>query len=55
MIQKNFTGIQRLIEYLRLDILYARSAGFWMKRDFLKCRISTTGHVSASETPVYPQ
>ena len=31
MIQKNFTGIQRLIEYLRLDILYARSAGFWMK------------------------
>lgn len=36
MIQKNFTGIQRLIEYLRLDILYARSAGFWMKTRFSK-------------------
>jgi uncharacterized protein len=31
MIQKNFTGFQRLIEYLRLDTLYARSAGLWIK------------------------
>jgi predicted NAD/FAD-binding protein len=36
MIQKNFTGIQRLIEYLRLDTLYARSAGFWVKTRFAK-------------------
>jgi uncharacterized protein len=35
-IQKNFTGIQRLIEYLRLDALYARSAGFIMKMRFSK-------------------
>lgn len=35
-IQKNFTGIQRLIEYLRLDALYARSAGFLMKMRFAK-------------------
>ncbi|MGB7712855.1 MAG: FAD-dependent oxidoreductase [Microcoleus sp.] len=33
-IQKNFTGIQRLIEYLRLDAFYARSAGFLMKMRF---------------------
>jgi uncharacterized protein len=31
MINQNFTGLQRLIEHLRLDTLYARSAGFWMK------------------------
>ncbi|AFY55508.1 putative NAD/FAD-binding protein [Rivularia sp. PCC 7116] len=30
-IRKNFTGIQRLIEYLKLEGLYARSAGFWLK------------------------
>ncbi|KGF73120.1 amine oxidase [Neosynechococcus sphagnicola sy1] len=36
MIQKNFSGLQRLIEYLRLDTLYARSAGFWMKMRFTK-------------------
>jgi uncharacterized protein len=36
MIQKNFTGMQRLIEYLRLDTLYARSAGFWVKMQFPK-------------------
>lgn len=36
MIQNNFTGIQRLIEYLRLDTLYARSAGFWVKMRFSK-------------------
>ena len=35
-IDKNFTGIQRLIEYLRLDALYARSAGFLMKMRFAK-------------------
>jgi predicted NAD/FAD-binding protein len=33
-IQKNFTGIQRAIEYLRLDTLYARSAGLWVKTRF---------------------
>ena len=33
-IQKNFTGIQRAIEYLRLDTLYARSAGLWVKMRF---------------------
>lgn len=33
-IQKNFTGIQRLIEYLRLDALYARSAAFMIKMRF---------------------
>lgn len=30
MIQKNFTGVHRLIEYLRLDALYALSAGLWL-------------------------
>ncbi|MGF1490572.1 MAG: FAD-dependent oxidoreductase [Prochloraceae cyanobacterium] len=30
-IAKNFQGIQKLIEYLRLDTLYARSAGLWIK------------------------
>jgi uncharacterized protein len=35
-IQKNFTGIQRIIEYLRLDTLYARSAAFWVKTQFSK-------------------
>ncbi len=30
-IHKNYTGFQRLIEYLRLDTIYARSAGFWLK------------------------
>ncbi|MDJ0796515.1 MAG: FAD-dependent oxidoreductase [Calothrix sp. MO_167.B12] len=34
MIQKNFTGIQRLLEYLRLDTLYARSAGLWVTTRF---------------------
>ena len=33
-IQKNFTGIHRLIEYLRLDTLYARSAGLWLRTRF---------------------
>lgn len=36
MIQKNFTGMQRLLEYLRLDTLYARSAGFSVKMRFSK-------------------
>lgn len=31
MIDKNFTGVHRVIEYLRLDTLYARSAGLWLK------------------------
>lgn len=33
-IQKNFTGIQRLIEYLRFDSIYVRSAGLWLKTRF---------------------
>ena len=36
MIKKNFTGIRRLIEQLRLDTLYARSAGLWVKTRFTK-------------------
>ncbi|MEO1352198.1 MAG: FAD-dependent oxidoreductase [Cyanobacteria bacterium J06635_15] len=36
MIRKNFTGMQRLLEYLRLDTLYARSAGFWVRMQFRK-------------------
>jgi predicted NAD/FAD-binding protein len=35
-IRKNFTGFQRLLEYLRLDTLYARSAGLWVKTRFTK-------------------
>ncbi|VXD23320.1 FAD-dependent oxidoreductase [Planktothrix paucivesiculata] len=34
MIQKNFTGIQRIIEYIRIDTLYARSAGLWLTTRF---------------------
>ncbi len=34
MIDKNFTGFQRLIEYLRLDTLYARSTALWLKTKF---------------------
>ncbi len=34
MIKKNFTGIQRIFEYLRLDTLYARSAGLWVTTRF---------------------
>lgn len=33
-IEKNFIGIQRLIEYLRLDSIYVRSAGLWLKTRF---------------------
>lgn len=33
-IKRNFTGIQRLIEYLRFDSLYVRSAGLWLKTQF---------------------
>jgi uncharacterized protein len=36
MIRKNFTGIQRIVEHLRLDAFYARSAGFWVKMQFSK-------------------
>ncbi len=34
MIEKNFTGIRRLIEYLRFDTLYARSVGLWLEARF---------------------
>lgn len=36
MIRRNFTGWQRLVEYLRLDTLYARSAAFWLRMQFPK-------------------
>ncbi len=34
MIQRNFGGLKRLLEYLRLDTMYARSAGFWLRMQF---------------------
>lgn len=34
MIQKNFTGFQRWLEYLRIDTLYARSALLWLRTKF---------------------
>jgi predicted NAD/FAD-binding protein len=34
MIRNNFSGWPRLAEYLRLDTLYARSAGFWARLQF---------------------
>jgi uncharacterized protein len=34
MIQKNFTGTKRLIEYFRIDTLYLRSIGLWLKMRF---------------------
>lgn len=36
LIRKNFTGWRRLLEYWRLDTLYARSAGFWVRMAFPK-------------------
>lgn len=33
-IRKNFTGIRQLIESLRLDTIYARSAGLWLRTRF---------------------
>ncbi|MBE9068669.1 FAD-dependent oxidoreductase [Leptolyngbya cf. ectocarpi LEGE 11479] len=36
MIRRNFTGLKRFLEYLRLDTLYARSAGFWVRMQFPK-------------------
>jgi uncharacterized protein len=33
-IENNFTGIQRLVEYLRFDSLYLSSAGLWLKTQF---------------------
>lgn len=33
-INKNFSGIQRLIEFLRFDSVYVRSAGLWLKTRF---------------------
>jgi len=34
MIEKNFTGIHRLVEYLRFDTLYLRSARVWLQTRF---------------------
>lgn len=31
---KNYTGIQRLIEYLRFDLIQARSVGLWIETKF---------------------
>jgi uncharacterized protein len=31
VIRKNFTGLQRAIEYLKLESLYARSLGLWLE------------------------
>ena len=36
MIRKNFTGLHKWLEYWRLDKLYARSAGFWMRMQLKK-------------------
>lgn len=36
LIRKNFTGLHRWLEYWRLDKLYARSAGFWVRMQFKK-------------------
>jgi uncharacterized protein len=33
-IRKNYTGLQRLIEYLRLDTIYASSIGLWVETYF---------------------
>lgn len=33
-IENNFTGIRRLIEHLRIDTIYARSAGLWVRTQF---------------------
>lgn len=33
-IRRNFTGLQRLIEYLKLEGLYAGSIGIWLKTHF---------------------
>jgi predicted NAD/FAD-binding protein len=38
MIRNNFSGWQQLVEYLRLDTLYARSAGFWARIQFPKAQ-----------------
>lgn len=32
--EKNFTGIKRLIEYLRFNAIHARSAGLWLQTRF---------------------
>lgn len=37
-IDKNFSGFRALIEYLRLDTIYARSAGVWLKLRFSKVK-----------------
>ncbi|KYC42446.1 amine oxidase [Scytonema hofmannii PCC 7110] len=36
MIQKNFTGLRRVIEYLRLRTFYASSFGLWVKMRFIQ-------------------
>ena len=33
-IRKNFIGLQQFIEFFKLDGLYARSAGFWLRTHF---------------------
>jgi uncharacterized protein len=38
MIKENCTGIQRLIEYLRFDSLYARAARLWLETRFAEMK-----------------
>ncbi|MEH2163612.1 MAG: FAD-dependent oxidoreductase [Nostoc sp.] len=33
-IENNYTGVQRLIEYLRFDVLHTRSVGLWLETRF---------------------
>ena len=37
-IENNYTGIQRLIEYLRFDALHARSVGLWLETRFAQMK-----------------
>jgi predicted NAD/FAD-binding protein len=37
-IERNCTGLRRLIEYLRYDSIYARSAGLWLKTRFAQMK-----------------
>ncbi|PZV17382.1 MAG: amine oxidase [Pseudanabaena sp.] len=36
MIDKNYQGIQRLLEYLRFDLIHASSVGLWLEAQFAK-------------------
>jgi uncharacterized protein len=51
-IDNNFTGIRRMIEHLRLDTLYARSAGLWLRTQFAD--LQDFSNRSLSEYLKYP-